>query len=187
MNIENIELSALINKCRMHDDTAFSELLRRYTPMIHKVISGFPKSNLEFDELYSEACVALHRAALKYDLEQDQVTFGFFARVCVYNRIIDLLRKEDIGSEMVDLDIELLSDNSEIERGLVARETVSRLLSGAQDLLSEYEFKVLILHIQGYKTAAIAKALARSSKSVDNAKARIFRRMRSEFGAEKDI
>jgi DNA-directed RNA polymerase specialized sigma24 family protein len=55
----------------------------------------------------------------------------------------------------------------------------------ARDLLSDYEYQVLMLHIQGYKTSEISAAVGRDTKSVDNAKARLFRRLRDALGAMK--
>jgi DNA-directed RNA polymerase specialized sigma24 family protein len=60
----------------------------------------------------------------------------------------------------------------------VARERLGALFLYARQVLSDYEYSVLLYHIQGYKTSAIAERLGKSSKSVDNAKARVFRRLR---------
>ena len=40
-NYDKLDVEDLIIKTRERDDFAFSELVRRYTPMINKVISGF--------------------------------------------------------------------------------------------------------------------------------------------------
>ena len=64
MNLyENTDISDLILLCRAHNDEAFDELVRRYTPMMRKVVLGFDQSSYEYSELLSEACVALHTAA----------------------------------------------------------------------------------------------------------------------------
>ena len=183
---ENTDINDLIVACREHNDTAFDELVTRYTPMMRKVISGFSSPALGFSELFSEACIALHSAMLRYDLEQGNVTFGLFARVCVYNRIVDLLRAES-GRDVVDSNVDVVADSESIECGIVARETFDRLMSSARSFLSDYEYRVLVLHIQGYKTSAIAKMLDRSPKSVDNAKYRIFGRLRLLLGDVSDI
>ena len=70
---ENCEIGELILLCRERDDSAFDELVQRYTPMMRKVISGFDSSGLDPSELFSEACVALHLAAQKYDLNQKEI------------------------------------------------------------------------------------------------------------------
>ena len=177
---ENADINDLIIACREYNDIAFDELVVRYTPMMRKVISSF-SSSLEFGELFSEACVALHTAMLQYDLDQGVVTFGLFARVCVHHRIVDLLRAES-SRTVVDCDVDGVSDSESIERGIVERETFEYLMSSARSLLSDYEYRVLVLHVQGYKTSVIAKMLDRTSKSVDNAKYRIFSRLRSLLG-----
>ncbi|MBQ8302189.1 MAG: sigma-70 family RNA polymerase sigma factor [Clostridia bacterium] len=181
------ETNELIEACRLHNDEAFDELVQRYTPMMRKVVNGFGRPAHEYDELFSEACVALHLAAQKYDLTQSEVTFGLYARICVRNRIVDLLRVADSAHASGEIDIEQLADEDSVEKRIVDRETFDGLLTSARALLSEYEYRVLLLHIQGYKTAAIAKALDRSAKSVDNAKARLFRRLRAEIGSISDF
>ncbi len=179
---KDADIGALITGCRRYDDEAFDELVRRYTPMMRKVISSFD-SQYDFGELFSEACVALHSAAQRYDVEQSEVTFGLYARICVRNRIVDLLRSAEAAPSITDCDVEQISDDESVELGIVKRETIDNLLSSAKNLLSDYEYRVLILHIQGYKTAAIAKMLSRSAKSIDNAKSRLFRRLRAEIGS----
>ena len=182
---EEIELLQLISLCREHDDYAFAELVRRYIPMMKSVISRFSDVPFDFDELFSEACVALHSAVIKYDTKQTDVTFGLYARICVNHRLVDIVRRYDTAPDISDIDIDELSLESSyesIESGIADKETVEILMQSARKLLSEYEYQVLILHMQGYKTSAIAKHLGRTPKSVDNAKSRLFHRLRNSFG-----
>ena len=180
------EIHNLILLCREHNDEAFDELVRRYTPMIRKVIFSFDQVFYDFSELFSEGCVALHTAAQRFDTEQSEVTFGLFARICVRNRIVDLLRLSGGDRNVYDCDIEMMAEDDSPEGKLVERETFDSIINCAKHVLSDYEFKVLLLHIQGYKTAAIAKMLDRTAKSVDNAKSRLFRRLREELGSISD-
>lgn len=184
---ENTDIRELVVGCRERDDAAFAELVRRYTPMMHKVISSYPDLSAIDEELFSEACVALHSAAMSYDLEQSSVTFGLYARICVQHRMVDLARAGRISSCDVDSLPGDVEDGDSIVSGLADRETFDTLMSSAKGLLTDYEYKVLILHIQGYKTADIAKALDRTAKSVDNAKFRLFRRLRAALGGVSDI
>lgn len=179
---KNEDICHLIALIREHDDEAFDELVHRYTPLIRKVIMSMDQSSYEYSELFSEGCVALHSAAQKYDLSQSDVTFGLYARICIRNRIVDLLRRAESDPTVTDLDIEQMSDDDSIDTRLADREIFNSLLGSAKDLLSDYEYRVLLLHIQGYKTAAIASMLSRSAKSVDNAKSRLFKRLRAEIG-----
>ena len=175
-------INELIMLCRNHNDDAFDQLVQRYTPMIRKVVSGFDATGYDTDELFAEGCVALHIAAQRYDLQQEEVTFGLYARICVRNRILDMLRRADSEQTVSELDVEQMTDEDSVEDRLADREIFDRLLVSARNLLSDYEYRVLLLHIQGYKTSAIAAMLDRSAKSVDNAKFRLFRRLRDEIG-----
>ena len=185
-NYRDIDISDLLIRCRQHDDDAFDELVHRYTPMMRKVISSFGNHSADFGELFSEACVALHVAAGRYNLSQSDVTFGLYARICVRNRILDLIRYADSEKNITDFDVEMMSEGDSVESQIADREEFELILSSAKRLLSDYEYNVLLLHIQGYKTAAIAKALGRDAKSVDNAKSRLFRRLRSEIRSISD-
>ena len=180
-NSTETDINALVVGCRKRDDDSFAELVRLYTPMMRSVISGFGETPVTYDELFAEACVALHSAAMRYDIGQSEVTFGLYSRICVHNRVLDVLRKAQRQEPVLDYDVEEIADSTDINSGLVLRETVESMLAFAESSLSEYEYRVLVMHIQGYKTAAIAKALDRTPKSVDNAKFRIFRRMRDAF------
>ena len=188
-NYKFFSINDLIILARERDEDAFAELVVRFTPMINKVIGSFSSEAVSASELFSEACVGLHSAVRKYDLTQDKVTFGLYARVCVYNAVVDCIRRS-AGSDFLSEDadtVENLPDESSIENRIAARESLEFLLKSAERILSEYEYSVLMYHIRGYRTADIAKRLARPAKSVDNAKARIFKRLRDAFGDITDF
>ena len=176
------DIHTLLKRCRSHDDEAFDQLVVRYTPMMRKVIFSFGQVSYDFGELFSEACVALHTAAQRFDMDQSEVTFGLYARICVRNRIVDLLRLSEGDRTVSDCNVEEMAEDDNLEGRIAQRETFDRILASAKLLLSDYEYRVLLLHIQGYNTSAIAKMLSRTSKSVDNAKFRLFRRLREEIG-----
>ncbi len=177
---KNSGLKEIIVACREHNDTAFAELIRRYTPLIKKMVSEFDSEYSE-DELFSEACVALHRAAMSFDIEQDDVTFGLYSRVCVYHHFVDLKRCRKKLSLLSDYNIESFECDEGPDMRLAEREHIENVIGYAKETLSDYEYSVLLYHIQGYKTAKIAELLGKTPKSVDNAKARLFRRLREEF------
>ena len=143
------------------------------------VVSGFFSSGVSSDEFFAEACVALHSAAMRYDLGQSEVTFGLYAKTCVYNRMIDLVRVSGHMSQVVSGEVECEFEEESVESGIVERESIEKIMEFARTELSDYEYRVFMLHIQGYKTASIAKLLSKTPKSVDNAKFRLFKRLRS--------
>lgn len=180
----NADVEKLVLECRDHSDAAFAELVSRYTPLIRKIISGFSLDFTDDDELFSEACIALHQAAMSYDLTQNEVTFGLYARVCIHRRLIDLQRRQQTRIDVIDLDDRVVGTQQSPENTLLLRERFESVIKEARSMLSDYEYAVLLLHVQGYQTAAIAERLLRTPKSVDNAKARLFRRLREAFDSE---
>ena len=184
---KNEDIRNLILECRNRDDEAFSRLVSLYTPMMHKVISSFSLSPSALDECFAEACVALHSAVLHYDLEQCDVTFGLYARICVHHRLVDFLRSAPPAVGVEEYEDESVGDTESIEKSIVERETVELLMKSARTLLSDYEYRVLILHMQGYKTSDIARLVGKDAKSVDNAKSRLFRRLRGALRGAAEI
>lgn len=175
------DITELLIRCRAHDDAAFSELVLRYTPMINKTVGAFFDDPFDVSEAYSEACVVLHRAANSYDLGQSEVTFGLYAHVCVRNRMLDMLRKNQAAITLSDVDIDTLAVGSDVESSLIMREAVDEYRRLARELLSEYEYKIFLCVLKGFKTAEIAQLLDTTAKSVDNAKSRMWRTLRENL------
>ncbi len=180
---ENI--NALILAARGGDDFAFNTLLERYTPMIGAAIK---RLSLEDDgaEAFSEGCVGLYKAARTFNTEQNEVTFGLYARICVVRCLTDFIRSRNKRVvAIVDKDVERLAVPSGISAAMEAREEREEFLRDARALLSEYEYSVFNYWLLGYKTADIALALCKTAKSVDNTKARIIRKLRDGLGSHQ--
>ena len=170
------DIIALILKIRSGDDNAFSELVSLYTPVMQSAVS---KYSLDYDECFSDLCMALYRAAESYDTLQNEVTFGLFAKICIVRAVSDILRKgRNAPLCESDTDIETIAADTDVENALIEREEREAFRRDARLLLSEYEYGVLIRWLAGDKTADIAEALGVSAKSVDNAKARIQKKLR---------
>ena len=180
-NYRDFDTDSLISMVREHSDGAFAELVGRYTPMINKIVSKFVSSALLYDEVFSEACVALHKAALTYDFSKsDAITFGLYSHVCIHRRLSDLASKSAKTLPSADVDVDMLGIDSNIESRLVYRERMTEYLHKAKELLSEYEYSVFILYLEGDSAAEIADKLGKNVKSVENAKSRILKNLRSE-------
>ena len=170
----------LLLAVRDGDDGAFALLLERYSPLINKLVLSF-SGNQRFTEgeLRSDAYAALHRASLSYDVSQVNVSFGLYARICVYNALKDTVsRSRSVGGE---LDVEKVAISSGIQHRLEKEESIKALKILAKDVLSEYEHQVFSLTLLGLKTADIAQKLSKSPKSVDNAKARMLKALREHL------
>ncbi len=131
------------------------------------------------DDLYQEAAIALYSAAMSYDLECSEVSFGLYAKICLNNSLKSALRRRKR---------QLAADNAQYEASAGQRESsfgqpdetkadVSLLLARIDGLLSDFERKVFRLYLGGYSHRFIAETLGRSEKSIDNAVYRIKKKL----------
>ncbi len=134
-----------------------------------------------------EAALALYRAALRY--EEGEVTFGAYARVCIANALISLLRKAQVGHYSLDemkergtLSRYIEPGDEDLSNRLIENEEAADLHKRAKALLSPYEAVVFEYYMKGYSPQQIAKALGREEKSVANAVSRMQSKLRSLFG-----
>lgn len=170
------DVISVILKARSGDEDSFADIVALYTPMMQ---STARKHGFDFDEVFSELCMALYRAVKTFDEHQTEVTFGLYAQICVTRALCDLSRiKSKTPLLECDADVESIAEESDVAGDLIRKEEKEAFRRDARGLLSEYEYSVLLKWLAGDKTADIAEALSVSAKSVDNAKARIQKKLR---------
>ena len=184
-SLKNTDTSRLLERIRESDraDEAFEELLLEYMPLINKRVSCIGIPQADFPEATQEARVALHSAALGYDAKRcEGVTFGLYASVCISNRLTSYLRARARRGERTDefSAPEDLGSAVDVESAVAARDSFDRVMRAARELLSEFEFRVLCLSVEGYSVADIAAKLSVVPKSVENARFRLRRRLTAD-------
>ena len=131
--------------------------------------------------------MTFYRAVSSYDIDRDDVTFGLYAKICIERCLIDLQKKE--GREitnMVDdgVDIDEIAVSGGVQAILEHREQTAYFLSVAKEALSEFEYDVFRHWMLGYKTSDIASILEVTAKAVDNAKNRMWKKLRERLSPE---
>ena len=175
--VQNSEVISMILKCRQGDNEAFEALVELYKPMLNHMIR---RISLSVEEYFSEACMGLYKAALSYNVGQDEVTFGLYARICVSRRLFDILRREGADASLLndDVDVDSIAVSGGIVSHLERKEESELFRARARELLSDYEYRVFVLWLAGYRAAFIAERLSTDVKSVENAKSRILKKLR---------
>ena len=101
---EDSKINDLIIAVRAGSDSAFSSLAEKYSPMITGLVGRFSgQPGYTEGEIRSDALAALLRAAFSYDVTQVNVSFGLYARICIYNALVDLTKKGRV--DMGDVDV----------------------------------------------------------------------------------
>ena len=178
---ENKQINAALVRLREGDVTVFPALVEQYTPMMRRCVYNFFTAASDRKEAFSEACVTLYAAALSYDLQQSEVTFGLYARICVFRRMASLFAKtRRVLSEIApEVDVDRVAVPSGVENALVRDETTNELLAKVRAFASAYEYEVFLsMCVNGRSSCETAERLGKSIKSVENAKDRLLRRIR---------
>ncbi len=162
-------LPELITAAKNGDEGAFSELCEKYKPLIEtmtdRYITRLNAIIQDKDDLRQEATVAFYRAVTTYDLSQDKVSFGLYAKICIKNKMVSLIRRANKKSSPNTV---VVPENEGKRIGDRVFD-FSELLSVSERILSKRESLVFSLYVGGKTYKEISELLNVSEKSVDNA------------------
>ena len=171
-----------IEKAKNGNADCFEKLLEMYRPLISSVLHSYAPdlSPSDEDDLRQELILSFYRAVCSYDLTQDQVSLGLYAKTCMKNRIYSYFRKTANRPTQVPLEEMPVRSGREEEpiHRIIEEENFDTLRLLINTSLSPYEKQVWWLFASGFSVPAIAKKIGKDRKSVENAVYRIRRRLR---------
>ncbi len=169
-------------------------LILRFRVFVKRLTYSYELPSFNSEDFMQEGLIALCNAVTTYDSEK-HVKFSTYAAACIKNRIKDIFKaagREKRKAVTISLDAQI---NAEEQRGYCYETVASDTLSPEDKLmeaeihrereetlkkhLSDMEFKVLMLRLEGMSYEEIAVELnntfgrAVSSKTVDNAMQRV--------------
>lgn len=170
-------------------------LLYKYRNLVRNKVKSYFLLGAEKDDLIQVGMIGLWQAIVDYRSDHE-ITFCAFAKVCIQRHIITAIKAATRHKQMMlnnSLSLErtleqplaegafmdLLPDLSQIdpEEVVVSREDTRELQGRLREMLSEFEWRVLNEYQAGRSYREIATKLQCSAKSVDNALARIKRKV----------
>ena len=179
------DVRALILDVRGGDQNAFDTLLDQYRPLIDASVARFSSDesfSLYCEDLKQEASVVFYNSILAYDLEQNEVEFGLFAKICIYNALVSFLRamKRRSAEPVAEIPQNLITvqDFEDPSARMLEQERLKSLYAVIRKNLSELEYKVWQLYISGRSASEIATLLSTNDKSINNAIYRIRKKLR---------
>ena len=180
------DVKDLILSVRSGNQEAFVTLLEKYRPLIDSSVVRF-----SYDEAYSlyredlrqEASVVFYNSILAYDLEQNEVEFGLFAKICIQNALVSQLRtlKKRSAETLEKVPENLFASQTTEDPSvrLLEQERIRSLYAVIRKNLSDFEYKVWQLYISGRSASDIASLLGSNEKSIANAIYRIRKKLRA--------
>ena len=182
------ESVVLIAAAQSGDDVAFERLLSRYEPLIESMVKLFwDESTItvnERDDLRQEATIGFYRALMKFDVDQSEVRFGLYAKICIRNHLVSYLRKQKAKGQPIlledDVNLEAHEDTAgNLADQLAQEEAYTELYHRILAALSTYENQIWWLYHSGRTAKEIALLLGKNEKSIQNAIYRIRRKLRT--------
>lgn len=166
----------LVRLAQSGDKQATEELLLKYAGIVRRRARGFFLIGGETEDLIQEGMVGLYHAIGEYRPDrEDGMSFKNFAYLCVSRRIIDAV-KASARKKNVPLNnyVSLFQSEWEMpvsspEDEMIRSEDRQEFLQKMSKELSDFEFRVTVMYMDGLSCAEICEATGKDGKSVDNA------------------
>lgn len=165
----------LVLQAQAGDKRAQNEIMYRHAGLVKSLARRFFLVGGETEDLIQEGMMGLFCAIGDYQHREDGKSFKNFAYMCVRNRIIDAVKKATSKksvflSESVALqegkDLECFHDPAE---EMILRDESRELTQMMSRELSNLEFKIMTMYMEGMSCAEICEATGKDRKGVDNA------------------
>ena len=177
------------------DELAAEYLLYKYRSLVRTKIRSYFLMGAEKEDLLQIGMIGLWQAIVDYRPEKE-ISFLSFARICIERHVITAIKtatrqkqtplntsvsleypSDDSDSEWNLAEILISEDTVDPEELVLKREDNYRLQDMLRRLLSDFEWRVLSGYQVGKSYREIACELQCKTKSVDNALARIKRKI----------
>ena len=179
----------LIVLARGGDNLAMNELLIRYSSLVRARARQFFVAGGDTDDLVQEGMIGLFSAVLSYKPDSGK-SFKNFAYLCVTRRIVDLVKKMNTQKMTAVKDavplfdqyvLNLCDESLSPEEYVIDNEARAELEIKLTQELSDLEYRILKLYMEGMNYEQICKATKKSFKSVDNALMRAKKKLQKAF------
>ena len=187
-NVKKLTDEELVERAQASDQQAMDELLTRYSQPVRFCARKFILSGGETDDLVQEGMMGLFSAVLSYKKKtQGGSSFKSFAYLCINRKIIDAVKmgaskkNAPLNTGISADDLELVSHAPDPEAITIFNEDAKNLKRAMSRVLSDYEFKVFNMYMDGLTCAEICETVQKPSKSVENAIQRSRRKLQEAF------
>ena len=167
----------LVAQAQGGDNQAMEELLRRHAGIVRSSARGFFLAGGETEDLIQEGMIGLYQAIGDYQIQDNSSSFKNFAYLCVSRKIIDAVKSaarkknEPLNTCVFLGDEEWMLGSSRVspEELLIISDERKELKQKMSRALSDFEFKITTMYVDGMTCAEICEATGKSAKSIDNA------------------
>ena len=175
------------------DKQAMDELIRRHYSLVQGCAQGFFVVGGEKEDLMQEGLIGLYHSIMDYEKRADGRSFKNFAYLCVSRKIIDAVKKSSSKkNEPLNTGVSIQGKEAWMSSGLspedilISNDDRREFNQKMSLVLSDFEFKVVTMYMDGMRCAEICEATGKSQKSIDNAMQRSKRKLQNLLNEEKN-
>lgn len=192
---ENCSDAEIVEKAQNGVEQAAEYLLYKYRNLVRNKVRSYFLVGAEKEDLLQVGMIGLWQAIVDYRADK-AISFPAFARICIQRHIITAIKTatrqkqiplntslslesppDESSSEWTLSDILTSEETVDPEELVLKREDSQLLHDMLQQMLSDFEWRVLAGYKVGKSYREIANELQCKTKSVDNALARIKRKV----------
>ncbi len=184
----------LVLLARDESGEAIEILVKRYKAFVRSCSKSYYLMGADREDVIQEGMIGLYKAIQSFQAEKD-ASFKTFAHLCIKRQIQSAVKMsarqkhmplnnyvsfhQEEGGEMFLDNLGYTGENhsTDPEQIIIDKEDVMDAQGQIDKVLSDFEAKVLMLHLDGVPYGEIAQRLDREPKAVDNALQRMKRKI----------
>lgn len=182
---------ALVKRAQQGDKEATEILLRRHMNMVRARARGFFLVGGETDDLVQEGMIGLYAAIGDYE-EKTGKSFKNFAYLCVTRNILDAVKRSlrhknyplNNSVSLFDPHLSGYAEEETPEDFLLDSEADVEFRMKLMRELSDFEFRVVTMYLEGMSYAQICEIAGKDEKSIDNALSRSKKKLLKLFSKQ---
>jgi len=179
------QINDIINKAKQGNFESMEYILKTFKPKVTAICREYFLLGAEFDDLSQEGMIGLYKAVMAYNSEKND-NFSNFATMCIHHQIQNAVKvasskKNQPLNEYLSISAEgsfsennnspkIMLQGSEkcIEQISLDKEHEMDLYEELKELLTDEQYSILLMYLNGYTYNQIAQEHNITSKKVDN-------------------
>lgn len=180
-----LEVDDLILKAQQGDENAMESIVNLFRPKVTAISREYFLVGAGLDDIIQEGMIGLFKAVYVYNPQKNH-NFGSFATLCIERQIqtaiknanrkknsplnsyVSISQFDDRDDDEENIKLVLADDDSDIEQNYINKELNVVVMSKVKSLLTDEQFKLLKMFLNGKSYVEMAEAMNVSTKQIDN-------------------
>lgn len=180
-----MEVNDLILKAQQGDENAMESIVNLFRAKVTAISREYFLVGAGLDDIIQEGMIGLFKAVYVYNPQKNH-NFGSFATLCIERQIqtaiknanrkknsplnsyVPISQFDDRDDDEEKLKLVLADDGSDIEQNYINKELNVVVMSKVKSLLTDEQFKLLKMFLNGKSYVEMAEAMNVTTKQIDN-------------------